>query len=86
MRLTLLIPLLLLAAGCSGAPSSDYPAWRWPDKEPPIIEPSEEPFPQITALGWTNVTESYPVMDFISIYRSPSEINGNKTIALGGVL
>ena len=83
MRLTLLIPLLLLAAGCSGAPSSDYPAWRWPDKEPEqvIIEPQEEDLPQITALGWTNVTSSYPGLAFTRIYRSPAEIDGNKTIA-----
>ncbi|MBO7644014.1 MAG: phosphodiester glycosidase family protein [Bacteroidales bacterium] len=81
MRLTLLIPLLMLAAGCSGAPSADYPAWRWPDKEPPVVEPPEEPFPKIIALGWTNVTDSYPGLVFTNIYRSPSEINGNKTIA-----
>lgn len=81
MRITLLIPLLLLAAACSGAPNSDYPQWRWPDKEPPEVEPAEEPYPAITAQGWTNVTASFPAMDLIQVYRSPESIGGNKTIA-----
>ncbi|MBR4809847.1 MAG: phosphodiester glycosidase family protein [Bacteroidales bacterium] len=81
MRLTLLIPLLLLAAGCSGTPSSDYPEWRWPEKEPAVIDPQEEPCPGIVSLGWTNVTASYSGTGSANIYRSPSVINGNKTVA-----
>ena len=82
MRIELIIPLLLLTAGCSGAPLSDYPEWRWPDKKPAEIDPAqEEPCPQITALGWTNVTESYPGLESINIYRSPDMLSGNKAIA-----
>lgn len=81
MRLRLIIPLLLLAAGCSGAPSSDYPQWRWPDKEQHSEQPAAEPWPAITALGWANVTSSFPAMENIQVYRSPSETEGNKTVA-----
>lgn len=80
MRTALLIPLLLAACSC-GAPASDYPQWRWPDKEPPAVEPEEEPFMFITQQGWTNVTGSFPAMDFIQVYRSPDMIAGNKTVA-----
>lgn len=80
MRTALLTILLLAACGC-GPSGSDYPQWRWPDKEPAVIEPAEEPYPQITGQGWTNVTASFPATDPIQIYRSPDAIGGNKTVA-----
>ncbi|MBO4454829.1 MAG: phosphodiester glycosidase family protein [Bacteroidales bacterium] len=76
-----LISLLCLLAACSGRASTDYPEWRWPDKEPAEEEPAAEPWPAITALGWKNVTSSYPGTVCANIYRSPAEIGGNKTVA-----
>ena len=81
MKMLSLISTLFLLAACSSQASTDYPEWRWPDKEPAEAEPAAEPWPAITALGWKNVTASYPGAAFASIYRSPSEINGNKTVA-----
>jgi exopolysaccharide biosynthesis protein len=81
MRKLAYITVLLLLAACSGRASTDYPEWRWPEKETPGEVIQEEPHPAITALGWKNVTSSYAGLVNTQIYRSPSEIDGNKTIA-----
>lgn len=69
-----------LAAGCSGAASTDMPQWRWPEKEkePEVFT---EPFPDIAAQGWTNVSRDYPAPGPVQIYRSPAEADGNKLVA-----
>ena len=79
-RLTLLLIACVLSS-CSGGASSDYPEWRWKDAPDPGEVQEDELWPAITALGWTNVTSSYPSAGMVRIYRSPSEINGIKTVA-----
>ena len=81
MKRLAVISLLCLLAACSGKASTDYPEWRWPEKEPQEPEPAAEPWPAITSLGWVNKTASYPGIAPINIYQSPAEINGNKTVA-----
>ncbi|MBR4827195.1 MAG: phosphodiester glycosidase family protein [Bacteroidales bacterium] len=76
-----LIAILCLIAACSGRASSDYPEWRWPEKDTPAEPAFEEPYPAITALGWQNVTSSYPGTICANVYRSPSQIGGNNTVA-----
>ena len=82
MKRYFLLALLCVAASCSKAASTDMPAWRWPDPVEPEIPQVEEEHPAIVAQGWTNVTASYAaVPDGIAIYKSPSELSGQKVIA-----
>lgn len=82
MRKFLLLLTLCVAASCSKAASTDMPAWRWQDPEPPVEPEVVELHPEIVALGWTNVTTSYTaVPEGLSVYKSPAELNGQKVIA-----
>lgn len=81
MKRLLLIAAVTLVVSCSGTASTDYPQWRWQDKDQPVDE-FVEPNPEVIAKGWTNITESYAGMpDGISIYRSPEKLQGVSAIA-----
>ena len=82
MKRYLIIVLLCVAASCSKAASTDMPAWRWPDPVEPVTPEVVETHPDIVAQGWTNVTASYAaVPEGIAVYKSPSELGGQKVIA-----
>lgn len=81
MRDVFLTILLCVAASCSQAASTDMPAWRWDDSVTPE-DTRVEPFPFMTEKGWTNVTDRYPaVPEGLALYKSPSEMGGQKVIA-----
>lgn len=81
MKRFVIIALAYLAASCSGAASSDYPQWRWVDKNVPADE-FVEPNPDIVEKGWINVTDSYAAMpDGLSVYRSPEQMQSVSAIA-----
>lgn len=72
----------LLVLSCGEKLSTDMPQWRWTDPETPEEKPAEEPNPAITALGWTNITETFAALpEGLNIYRSPESLDGNKVIA-----
>lgn len=82
MKRYALLVLLCAAASCSKAASTDMPQWRWPDPEEPEVPEVVETHPAIVAQGWTNVTASYAaVPEGIAVYKSPSELGGQKVIA-----
>lgn len=81
MKRFLIIASLCLAASCSEAARTDYPQWRWTDKEAPGGE-FVEPNPGITDKGWTNITSGYAGLpDGLSIYRSPEKLHDVNAVA-----
>lgn len=79
-RLLSLISLCLIISCCEAA-RTDYPQWRWNDKEPPGEE-FVEPNPQITGKGWTNITADYAgIPDGLAIYRSPGKLKDVAAVA-----
>ena len=73
MRRIFLIAVLAVAFSCGEATTSDYPEWRWQDKEP--SDEFVEPNPDMTGKGWTNITADYAGLpEGLSIYKSPGTL------------
>lgn len=82
MKPLTLITFACLAVSCSGSAGTEMPPWRWTEPETPPEPQVVETHPEITALGWSNVTASYAaVPEGIAIYKSPETLSGIKTIA-----
>ncbi len=74
--------LLLLVVSCSGTIGKEMPDWRWDEPETPAEPEVVEAHPEITALGWSNVTSAYSaVPEGIDVYKSPGALGGVKAIA-----
>ena len=74
MKRFLSLITLCLIISCCDAARTDYPQWRWNDKEVPG-EDAVEPNPQITGQGWRNITADYAgIPDGLAIYRSPEKL------------
>lgn len=74
--------VLCAALSCSGSAGTDMPQWRWEDPVPSEGPEAVEPHPAIVALGWTNISASFPaVPEGIAIYRSPEQLGGQKVVA-----
>lgn len=81
MKRLFIIATLCLAVSCTQAASTDYPEWRWSDKEAPE-DVFVEPNPGIADKGWNNITDEYAGLpDGLSIYRSPDKLQGVSAIA-----
>lgn len=70
-----------LAVSCSETAGTDYPKWRWQDKEPEPVEIVENN-PSVASKGWTNITADYAGLpDGLAIYRSPEQLQGVNAVA-----
>ena len=73
------ITIALLGVACSSK-GGDAPEWPWDGGGKETV--TEEPNPGIVEKGWTNVSKDYPSLsEGISVYRSPSTLQGVKAVA-----
>lgn len=81
MKRFFIMASMCLAAACNGTAGTDYPEWRWSDKEAPE-DVFVESNPTIADKGWKNITDEYAGLpEGLSIYRSPEKLQGVSAVA-----
>jgi exopolysaccharide biosynthesis protein len=73
--------MAMLGVACSSKESTT-PEWPWTDPENHGEEQTTDPNPAVIEKGWTNVSSAYSSLpEGIQVYKSPSAIDGVKTVA-----
>lgn len=83
MSMVLVISILLLLGltGCSDT-SGEIQDWPWQDPETEQPETPVEPEESATLDKWTDVSADYGELpEYIKVYKSPEELEGNKAVA-----